>query len=97
MAGVGLAGRFRSDAPCRVYNIGNHQPVALLDYIATLEQALGREAVKQFKPMQPGDVEATYADTEALRRHAGFEPRTPLAEGLARWARWYQLYENLEV
>jgi UDP-glucuronate 4-epimerase len=65
-----------------VYNIGNHQPVALLDFIATLEQALGREAVKQFKPMQPGDVEATYADTEALRRDVGFVPRTPLAEGL---------------
>ena len=83
-----------SDAPYRVYNIGNHQPVALLDFIATLEQALGREAVKQFKPMQPGDVEATFADTEALRRDVGFEPRTPLAEGLARWADWYRGFKG---
>lgn len=69
--------------------------MALLDFIATLEQALGREAVRQFKPMQPGDVEATYADTEALRRDVGFEPRTPLAEGLARWADGYRGYKGL--
>ena len=85
----------RSDAPYRVYNIGNHQPVELMTFIATLERALGRETLKNFKPMQPGDVEATYADTEALRRDAGFEPRTPLAEGLARWADWYRGYKEL--
>jgi UDP-glucuronate 4-epimerase len=85
----------RSDAPYRVYNIGNHQPVELLDFIGTLERALGRQAMKNFKPMQPGDVEATYADTEALRRDVGFEPRTPLAEGLARWADWYRTYKGL--
>ena len=83
-----------SDAPYRVYNIGNHQPVELMDFIGTLERALGREAVKNFKPMQPGDVEATYADTEALRRDVGFEPRTPLAEGLGRWADWYRAYKG---
>ncbi len=66
-----------------------------MDFIGTLEQALGREAVKNFKPMQPGDVEATYADTEALRRDVGFEPRTPLAEGLARWATWYRDYRKV--
>lgn len=52
------------------------------------------ERVKQFQPMQPGDVEASYADTEALRSDVGFEPRTPLAEGLVRWAHWYRTYEN---
>lgn len=81
-----------SDAPYRVYNIGNHQPVALMEFIGTLEQVLGRKAVKNFKPMQPGDMEATYADTEALRRDVGFEPRKPLAEGLALWADWYRSY-----
>lgn len=84
-----------SDAPYRVYNIGNHQPVELLDFIGTLERSLGRQAVKNFKPMQPGDVEATYADTEALRRDVGFEPRTPLTEGLARWAGWYRGHKGL--
>jgi len=84
-----------SDAPYRVYNIGNHQPVELLDFIGALERALGREAVKNFKPMQPGDVKATYADTEALHRDVGFEPRTPLAEGLARWAGWYRGHKGL--
>lgn len=81
-----------SDAPYRVYNIGNHEPVTLLKFIETLEHVLGREANKQFKPMQPGDVEATYADTSALRRDMGFEPRTTLLEGLIRWASWYRSY-----
>lgn len=71
--------------------IGMHVAQLLL---ARGDEVLGRRAVMQFKPMQPGDVEATYADTEALRRDVGFEPRTPLAEGLARWAGWYRSYEN---
>ncbi|MFM1855386.1 MAG: hypothetical protein RLZ83_695 [Pseudomonadota bacterium] len=79
-----------SRAPYRVYNIGNHQPVELLDFIATLERALGVTAVKNLLPMQPGDVEATYADVDDLRRDVGFEPATPLAEGLARWAAWFK-------
>jgi UDP-glucuronate 4-epimerase len=81
-----------SHAPYRVYNIGNHQPVELMTFIRTIEQALGREAKMNFKPMQPGDVEATYADIEDLRRAVGFEPRTPLNEGLQRWADWYRSY-----
>lgn len=83
-----------SDAPYRVYNIGNHEPVTLLKFIETLEQVLGREANKQFKPMQPGDVEATYADTSALRRDMGFEPHTTLLEGLIRWTSWYRSYAS---
>lgn len=79
-------------APWRVYNIGNHEPVALLDYIAALERALGRKAVLDLQPMQPGDVYATYADTERLRKAVGFAPATPLEEGVARFARWFREY-----
>ena len=69
--------------PHRVLNVGNHQPVALLEYIALLERALGKQALKEMKPMQPGDVPATYADTRALQAAVGFAPATPLAVGLA--------------
>lgn len=78
--------------PCRVYNIGNSEPVELLTFIETLESALGREARKEFLPMQPGDVPATYADVGALRRDVGFEPKTSLAVGLRHWADWYVVY-----
>jgi len=82
------------DRPTRyaIYNIGNHQPVGLLDYIAALERAFGREAKLEMKPMQPGDVKATYADTAALRAAVGFAPSTPLAAGLARFAEWFRGY-----
>jgi len=79
-------------APYAVYNIGNHQPVALLDYIAALEKLLGRKAKLEMKPMQPGDVKATYADTSALRQAVGFAPATPLETGLARFAEWFKSY-----
>jgi UDP-glucuronate 4-epimerase len=75
-----------------VYNIGNHQPVQLLDYVAALERAFGREAKLEMKPMQPGDVKATYADTAALRAAVGFAPSTPLDVGLARFAAWFKDY-----
>ena len=74
----------------RVFNIGNHQPVALLEFIQTIEQALGREAIKNFLPMQPGDVHATYADTAKLAEWVDFAPRTPLKEGIARFVDWYR-------
>ena len=77
-----------------IYNIGNHQPVALLDYIATLERALGRKAKLALKPMQPGDVKSTYADTAALRAAVGFSPSTPLETGLARFAEWFKQYHG---
>jgi UDP-glucuronate 4-epimerase len=79
-------------ASYEIYNIGNHQPVALLDYIALLEQALGRKAQLEMQPMQPGDVKATYADTQALREAVGFAPSTPLATGLQRFAAWFRQY-----
>jgi UDP-glucuronate 4-epimerase len=82
------------DRPARyaIYNIGNHQPVALLDYIAALERALGKKAKLEMKPMQPGDVKATYADTAALRAAVGFAPSTPLEVGLKRFAAWFRSY-----
>jgi len=76
----------------RLFNIGNAQPVELLRFVALLEQALGREAIKQFEPMQPGDVVATAADTAALEAWVGFRPSTPLEEGLERFAAWVQTY-----
>jgi UDP-glucuronate 4-epimerase len=75
-----------------IYNIGNHTPVALLDYIATLEKVFGKKAQLEMKPMQPGDVKATYADTRALERAVGFSPSTPLETGLARFAEWFKSY-----
>ncbi len=82
------------DKPARyaIYNIGNHQPVKLLDYIATLERALGKKAKLDLQPMQPGDVKATYADTTALAKAVGFAPSTPLETGLARLAEWFKSY-----
>jgi UDP-glucuronate 4-epimerase len=81
-----------SHAPYRVYNIGNHQPVELMAFIGILERLLGRTAVKNFLPMQDGDVPATYADTDALRAATGFAPATTLEVGLSRFVRWYLDY-----
>jgi UDP-glucuronate 4-epimerase len=78
--------------PYHLYNIGNHQPVELMDFIGTLERVLGVEAKKNFLPMQPGDVPVTYADTDDLRRDVGFAPSTPLSQGLQHWADWYRSY-----
>jgi len=79
-----------STAPYRIYNIGNSQPVPLLEYIATFERALGVKAKLDLQPMQPGDVVATAADTSALERAVGFRPSTPLAVGVQRFVDWYR-------
>ena len=79
-------------APYEIYNIGNHQPVALRDYIDAIERAFGRKAKLKMLPMQPGDVEATYADTKRLRAAVGFAPATPLQAGLERFAQWFKDY-----
>ena len=81
-----------SFSPYRIYNIGNHQPVELMTFIETIERALGREATKNFLPMQPGDVLATYADVEDLKRDVGFNPKTTLSEGIEHWAAWFREY-----
>ncbi|MCA9100623.1 MAG: NAD-dependent epimerase [Planctomycetales bacterium] len=82
-------------APHRVYNIGNHQPVALLDMIQVLERELGREAEKNMLPMAAGDVPETYADVGALAEAVGFSPDTPIEVGIARFVEWYREYYGL--
>lgn len=79
-------------APFRVYNIGNHSPVELDEFIATIEAALGKRAIRRDLPMQPGDVPATCADVADLERDVGFAPATPLATGIARFIEWYREY-----
>jgi len=81
--------------PHRLFNIGNSQPTALLRFIELLEQALGVEAIKDFHPMQPGDVVATAADTSALEAWVGFRPNTPLELGLERFAAWVKQHPQL--
>ncbi len=81
-----------SKAPYRIYNIGNSRPVKLLDFIRTLEQKLGRKALKKMLPMQPGDVPATYADVKELMEDIGYAPSTSLEEGIGRFIEWYLDY-----
>lgn len=83
-----------SHAPYRVYNIGNNKPVELMTFIETIEKHLGLEANKNFLPLQPGDVPATYADIEPLRRDTGFEPRTSIDEGIGNFIDWYRTFYN---
>jgi UDP-glucuronate 4-epimerase len=81
-----------SDAPYRLYNIGNHKPVELMTYIDTIEKAVGKRAIKNMLPMQAGDVVATHADIEDLRQAVGFVPYTPLKEGVEKFAAWFKAY-----
>lgn len=81
-----------SDAPYRIFNIGNHRSVELMRFIEVLEDILGRRAEKVFLPLQPGDVPATYADTERLKSWVGFAPGTPIEEGVRRFVEWYRAY-----
>lgn len=85
----------RSNAPWRVYNIGNNQPVDVPHVVSLLEQALGRTAQIEMLPMQPGDVPATYADVDDLMRDVGFRPATSIADGVARFIAWYREYHKL--
>ena len=82
----------RSSAPYRLYNIGNSQPVPLMQLISVLENCLGVEAKKEFLPMQPGDVPATYADIDDLAQEVGFQPRTGIETGVAKFVAWYKEY-----
>jgi UDP-glucuronate 4-epimerase len=81
-----------SKAPYRIYNIGNHTPVPLMDLISCIEKAIGKEAKKNFLPMQAGDVPATFADVEDLARDIGFQPSTPIEDGVRRFVAWYRDY-----
>jgi len=79
-----------SRAPARLYNIGNNQPVELMYFIDCLERALGRSATKILLPLQPGDVEKTFANVDALSDAVGFRPHTPIEEGIRRFVAWYR-------
>ncbi|HXZ15469.1 MAG TPA: SDR family NAD(P)-dependent oxidoreductase [Roseiarcus sp.] len=85
----------RLDRPHIVFNVGNHTPVELAEFIATIEAATGRKLAQRHLPMQPGDVPATFADVGRLERVIGFAPRTPLAEGVGRFVRWYRSFHGL--
>jgi len=84
-----------SSAPWKVYNIGNNNPVELLDVVRLLEEALGAKAKRELLPMQPGDVPATYADVNDLMREVDFKPATPIGEGIKRFAAWFRDYHRL--
>ncbi len=84
-----------SSAPYRIYNIGNHTPVGLMDYIAIIEKAVGKKAKLNLLPKQPGDVDATFADVSELKAATGFEPKTPLSDGIAKFVAWYRDYYKL--
>ncbi|MGB3297826.1 MAG: NAD-dependent epimerase [Phormidesmis sp.] len=81
-----------STAAYKIYNIGNHSPVTLMDFITTIEQTMGKKAVKNMLPMQPGDVPATYADVQDLMDDVGFKPDTPLSVGIEKFVAWYKDY-----
>ncbi|HEY9763141.1 MAG TPA: NAD-dependent epimerase [Trichocoleus sp.] len=81
-----------SQAPYKIYNIGNNQPVELLRFIEVIEAAMGKPAQKVFKPMQPGDVPATYAEVDDLMQAVGFRPNTPLEVGIGQFVQWYREY-----
>jgi UDP-glucuronate 4-epimerase len=84
----------RSSAPWRIYNIGNNSPVDVLAVVKILEQTIGKKAIRELLPMQPGDVPATFADVDDLIRDVGFKPSTPIAEGIARFIAWYKEYHG---
>jgi UDP-glucuronate 4-epimerase len=86
-----------SFAPYRIYNIGNNTPVKLMEFIETLEDAIGKKAVKNFLPMQPGDVYATFADVAALSEVTGFHPETPIKTGLGNFVAWYKDFYNINI
>ncbi len=83
-----------NEAPHKVYNLGNHRPVALRRFVSVLEEALGRQAEIRLAPLPPGDVVRTCADIESSRRDLGFEPKTPIEEGLPRFVEWYREYHR---
>lgn len=86
-----------SSAPYKIFNIGNNQPVKLMTFIEAIEKALGKEAVKQYLPMQDGDVPATYADINDLHQAVGFKPSTPIETGVQQFVDWFKSYYNVSV
>ena len=84
-----------SSAPYRIYNIGNNAPVDLMKFIETIENALGKRAEKNMLPIQPGDVESTYADTSELMKDFSYKPDTPLDEGVSEFTKWYRKFYKI--
>lgn len=84
-----------SYAPYKIYNIGNNNPVELMDFIGAIEKSLGKTAQKDFMDLQPGDVPATYADIDDLIKDVGFKPATPIEEGIERFMEWYRWYHKV--
>ena len=82
-------------APARIYNVGNHRPEDLMHVVAVLEKELGREAVKEMLPMQPGDVMETFADIDDLARDTAFRPQTSIEDGLRNFVAWYRDYYRI--
>jgi UDP-glucuronate 4-epimerase len=85
-----------SYAKYKIYNIGNNNPVELMEFIATIEKALGKKAEKEFLDLQPGDVVATYADIDDLKNDFGFSPRTSIETGIERFVEWFKEYYGYE-
>ena len=81
-----------SHAPYKIYNIGNNKPVQLMEFIKTLEKHLGKEAKKEYLPLQAGDVPKTFADVDDLIRDVGFKPNTSIDEGIGKFVKWYKEY-----
>jgi UDP-glucuronate 4-epimerase len=86
-----------SNAPFRLYNIGNGAPVELADFIAALEAALGKKAIRELLPLQPGDVPDTWADSSRLARAVNWRPETPVAEGVHRFVAWFEAWRAAEA
>ncbi len=84
-----------SKAPYKIYNIGNNNPVKLMDFIEAIENAIGKKAVKNMMPIQPGDVPATYANVDDLVRDLGYKPDTPIEKGIENFVKWYREFFNV--
>ncbi len=92
-----LESQIKQEKYYKIYNIGNNKPVKLMDFIETLEEALGKEAIKEFLPMQPGDVYSTYADISQMETDFNYAPKTDIKEGIEQFAKWFKKYlENGE-
>lgn len=88
----GIVAAIEKQYPYEIFNLGNNKPVELLSFVETLEKALGKKAVREFAPLQPGDVIETYADITESRKKLGFEPKTSIGEGLGTFVEWYKGY-----
>ena len=86
-----------SFAPYKLYNIGNNQPVELMKFIEVIEENLGKKAIRNYMPMQPGDVHATYADVDDLIKAVGFKPSTSIEDGISEFIKWYKEYYKINI